>query len=209
MPRPLPLFGDRFDEGWRSLLSFALRVEANHEAMKTPRAGLKNSGVEMSYELLFLKVFLLWENFQQDVFIRLLMGFESNGGVETLRPGIAKPRTLEESENAILDGRRYRLWHDPVQVMRRSDQYFDPAASHFRAIIGANQATLENFAALRHQIAHAQSHARTEFDAATMRMAGRRFYGQAGRFLRTERVAGQRWFEAICREMSDIAHQIC
>lgn len=209
MPRPLPLFGDEFDEGWRGLLRFAERVEANHFELKAPRSGLKQAGVEMTYELLFLKVFLLWEKFQQDVFVRLLMGFQSNGGSETLLPHIGRPRTLADAENAVLSGRRYRLWHDPVQVMRRSDQFFEPASSYFRNVIGANQAMLENAAAIRHQIAHAQSHARVEFDAATMSMSGRRFQGQAGRFLRTERTAGLRWIESICREFSDVAHQLC
>lgn len=209
MPRPLPLLGDKFDEGCRPLINFAQRIEANHQALKAPRSGLAKSGVEMTYELLFLKIFLLWENFQQEVFIRLLMGFESNGGQEILIPGIARPQRLVDAETLVLDGRRYQLWHDPTQVVKRSDKFFEPASSHFRSIIGANQTTLANAAAIRHQIAHAQSHARAEFDAATMSMSGRRFHGQAGRFLRTEHPDGGKWFQAICRDFSDVAHQIC
>lgn len=209
MPRPLPLLGDKFDEGCRALLSFAVRIEANHSALIAPRAGLRLPGVEMTYELLFLKMFLLWEKFQQDVFIRLLMGFESNGGVETRKHGIAAPRSLADAEALVLSGRKYKLWHDPVQVISRCDSYFEPADSHFRAVIGANQAALQNAAAVRHQIAHAQSHARSEFDAATMTMAGRRFHGHAGRFLRTDKSPGQKWIAALSTEFSDIAHQIC
>ena len=209
MPKPLPLLGDNFESGCRTLRNFARRLEANHVQLKAPNAGLTLSGIELSYELIYLKVFLLWEELLQEVFVRLLIGFQSNGGSENLLPGITKCRSLIDAEALLLGGRRYRLWHDPVQVMARSDMFFEPVNSHFRGVIGANQASLSDFAKVRHQVAHSQSHARTEFDTATMSMAGKRYGGHAGRFLREAKVDGRKWLEFICDELAEVAHQIC
>jgi hypothetical protein len=208
VPRPLPLLGDQFEVGCRTLRNFARRLEANHAQLKTPNAGLTLSGIELNYELIYLKVFLLWESFLQEVFVRLLMGFESNGGIEQLQAGVPHSRSLADAETLLLAGRQFRLWHDPVQIMMRSDHYFVPAGSHFRSVIGANQASLTDFAKVRHQIAHSQAHARAEFDAATMSMAGKRYAGHAGRFLRDTRPDGRRWLEFICDELAEVAHQI-
>jgi len=211
MPRPLPLLADRFDDDCRPLKSFYRRLELNHSAVTLPNLGLTLSGLELSYELLYLKVFLPWEQFQQDVFARLLMGFQSNGGVETFQPGIGRCQSLQQADLLILNGRSYKLWHDPVTVIARCDVFFDPASSYFRTVIASSQAALRNFSAIRHRIAHSQDHARTQFDNATMTLAGRRYpNASAGKFLR-DRVPGSqiRWFEHICSELSDITHQLC
>lgn len=209
MPHPLPLLGDRFDEGCQALKAYCRRVEQNHQTLIAPNSGLTLTGVELTYELVFLKVFLLWERFQQDVFLRLMLGYESNGGSETLKPGIGPFRSLATAEVALLSGKRYRLWHDPAQVMQRSDAFFVAASSYFRSVVGANQVALAQYATIRHQIAHAQSHARAEFDNTTMSLSGKRYSGKVGKFLRDQNVDGTRWFEIIVADLSDVAHQIC
>lgn len=209
MPRPLPLYGDDFESKCRNLIRFSQRLERNHIELTTPNAGLKRSGLELSYELLFLKIFLLWENFQQEVFLRLMMGYESNGGVETFQPGVARSTNLQAAETSLLRGRQYLLWHDPNRVVTRSDRFFAPANSHFRGVIGGNQASLSDYSKIRHQIAHSQNHARQEFDNATMRLSGRRYSGNAGRFLRDTSPGGIMWLEHISTDLSDICHQIC
>jgi hypothetical protein len=176
-----------------------------------PNSSLTLTGLELSYELIFLKMFLLWEDFQEQVFLRLLMGFASNGGQEPFLPGQTRSTSLAAAKARLLGPSDYKLWHNPDVVMRRSDLYFDPATSYFRSVIASNRASLESYAAVRHRIAHSQDHAAAQFGVATMNLAGRRYPGgRPGRFLRDKELAlpQRRWLEVIAMDLSDIAHQL-
>jgi hypothetical protein len=212
VPRYLPLLADDLEAECRNLLSFARRLEVNHAALRAPNSCLTLTGLELSYELIFLKIFLLWEDFQEQVFLRLLTGYASNGGQEVFLPGQARSSSLGAAKVRLLGAHDYKLWHNPDTVIKRSDLYFDPGTSFFRSVIAANRASLADFAAVRHRIAHAQEHAATQFDDATMNLAGRRYpAARPGRFLRDcEPAAPQRrWLEVIATEISDVAHQLC
>ncbi len=180
--------------------------------MKVPNSDLTLSGLQLSYELIFLKAFLLWENFCEDVFTRLVCGFASNGGREPLKPAKHYEKTLDDARLAILAGRDYQAWHSPGALMNHADRFFDTHTCYFRQVIAANQNALRQYAAVRHRIAHAQDHAIDQFNDATMDLAGRRFPGASpGRFLRSgEGLAhGRLWLDEICDELVGIAHQFC
>jgi hypothetical protein len=210
--RYLPRYSNTFRADCAQLQSFAERLEANHAQLKTPRAGLTLTGLELSYQLIFLKVFLLWENSIEQIFYRLLCGYGSNSGVEPLKPGVSFSKSIDDSEQIILGGADYTLWHNPAALLRKSDRYFDPQTSYFRGVIAANTASLTLYANIRHRIAHSQSHAQAKFDAATMTLAGRRYPGSsAGKFLRDNStgVPPKQWLNYIIDDLYDVMHQLC
>lgn len=212
MPRYLPPLASEFRAECHRLRDFASRLEQNHNELKRPNARLTLSGLQLSYELIYLKMFLSWEDFLEQVFLRLLCGVASNGGVEPLVPGLAFAKSIDEAGNMVLAGREFQLWHNPEAIVRRSDRFFAGQHSYFRQIVASNQDSLTNYAAVRHRIAHNQAHARGQFDDATMAMAGRRYPGSAaGRFLREleSDLPPRRWLDYIAEDLYEIAHQLC
>lgn len=212
MPRYLPRNSENFRAECMHLQSFAERLEQNHAQLKTPGAGLTLAGLELSYQLIYLNVFLLWEGYIEHIFYRLLCGYGSNGGVEPIREGLNFCKSIELAEQLILAGADYRLWHNPSIVVKRCDKYFNAHSSFFRSVIASNSASLTSYANIRHRIAHSQTHAQENFDAVTMTLAGRRYPGSsAGKFLRDQNglAAGRRWLAQIIDDLYDILHQVC
>jgi len=166
--------------------------------------------IELLYELAYLRVFVEWELFLEQVLVRLLCGYRTAAGAPLLKPGSAFVKTLAAAEASLLGNRQYLLWHDPAKALARAGTRL--SNSSFQTVVGSNTARLEHFAAIRHRIAHGQEDARAKLDAATMQLTARRYPGsRAGKFLRdwdstvTPRV---RWLESIANELSGLAAQI-
>ena len=166
--------------------------------------------LELLYELAFLRVFVEWEIFLEEVFVRLMCGYAATTGPGVLQVGAVYARSLAAAETAMLRGRDYVLWHDPAAVTARATAYF--STSSFQHVVGSNTARLAGFAAIRHRIAHGQADARRKFDAATMLLVGRRYRGsRAGRFLRDWDITStpqRHMLESIGAELCSLAAQI-
>lgn len=167
------------------------------------------SKLELLYELAFLRVFIAWENFLEQTFLRFLCGYQHSGGQESLIGAQYCP-TLNAAENVVLGGRQYASWHNPNAVVIRSQQIF--SKGRHETVLSSNIARLEHFAAIRHRVAHSQAHAKKQFDTATMTLSGRRYPGsRPGKFLRDLSSAHsppQRWIKVISLELSGLAGQI-
>lgn len=215
MPRALPPLANHFATEIAKAEHLVRRLEAAHVTLSSlgkahPQIGL--TSIELSYELAFLRIFLAWEIFLEQTFLRLLCGYAPLGGVqEQLLPGITYSRNIAAAETMVLGGRNFRLWYNPAHLIGRARGYF--ANGNFEFVISSNQSALEELAAIRHRIAHAQEHARQEFDDATMSLASRRYPGsRPGRFLRDWRrnsVPPSRWLSSISADLLGLARQIC
>lgn len=184
------------------------RAEAT--AASQTRRELHYRRIELLYELAFLRMFVAWEAFLEQVFLRYLCGYTSKHGGATPRPGQAFSPTLAATAVAVLGGKNYLLWHNPLTVADRCAGVF--ASCPIETVLRSNAARLDACAAVRHRIAHAQTDARQKFDAATMTMAGQRYRGaRPGAFLRdrdattTPRV---RWVDVLGQELQGLAAQI-
>jgi len=171
------------------------------------------SRVELAYELAFLRIFLAWEGFLEGTFVRFLCGYQNSSGQQRINeeniPGYYS--TLADAEHGLLGGRDYMLWSNPTGVIRRSSRFFIDGTHEL--VISSHASRLEHIAAVRHRVVHSQSHAKEQFDAATMALCGRRYLGsRPGKFLRDRHwdSAGNltRWFETISSELSGLARQI-
>jgi hypothetical protein len=165
--------------------------------------------LEYVYELSFLRMFYLWEDFLEQAFLRYACGYQSTIGVATLAAGRSPEPTLAAAQFAAAAGRRYALWHSPSGVIRRSQKFF--SSCPIESVVQSNLAQLERLAAVRHRIVHAQADARVNFDAAAMAIAGRRYpAGKPGALLRDSLAGspGSRYIESFAREFQGMAAQI-
>jgi len=171
---------------------------------------LSNVRLEYIYELSYLKMFYLWEDFLEQVFVRYACGYQSSVGTPTVKPGITLPASIAAAQVAVQNGRRYVLWHNPAQVVCRSQRFFTTCP--LEAVIQSNLTRLEQLAAVRHRIVHAQADARTNFDSASMAIAGKRYPGgRVGAFLRDEIPIGNPGpprISVLALELQGMANQI-
>ena len=165
--------------------------------------------VEAFYELAFLRIFMLWEDFLEQSFLRYLCGFASRTGP----PALIGPkfRRIEDAEKSVLSNRPYVSWASPSAVSKRSQAYMSKGLHE--QIFNSNLARLEAFAFVRHRIAHSSKHSSNQFNAASMTLAGRRYpKGSPGKFLRDKAVSQpfpERWLHHIAEELKALAIQIC
>lgn len=164
------------------------------------------------YEAAYLLAFSAWENLLEQAFIRFLCGYENSNGPIAKIGNWTRPHTIADA-NALMLGRRpYLLWHNPVQVVSRVQDYFQ-LGPHESVLQSALQ-DLQCFAAVRHYIAHRNQDTRTKFDVAVTQLTGALIHGgRAGRFLRLPTIdpvstLQVRWLDRICDDLERYAAQI-
>ena len=174
------------------------------------RRNLHPARIELLYELAYLRIFVSWEAFLEQVFLRYLCGHVSARGPVVLATGISAIRTIADAEAAVLGNRRFVLWHDPQKVIARSKRFFTKCP--IETIVLSNATRLEHLASVRHRITHSQKDARRRFDKATMLIAGKRYRGaRPGSFLRDVDTTGtppQQWIKQLGAELQGLAKQI-
>lgn len=185
MPRQMPALASEFSKEVQAAVELARSAEEARTFLSSfsdKRSLLHLSRIELLYELAFLRLFNAWEQFQEEAFIRYLCGYQASHGQDRLVRGTYYP-TLSSAKNAVLGNRDYVLWHNPKAVVDRSRKWF--VSARHDLVIDSTVGRLEYFAAVRHRIAHAQEHAKKQFDVATTGLIGRRYRGaRPGRFLR-------------------------
>lgn len=213
MHRRLPPLAQEFSSRVADALILAEAGEvARAEAAphSRSRALLHFTRIESLYELAFLKVFVSWEDFLEQTFVRLLCGYLSSSGCEPLRPGEHYRATLSAAETAILANHPYVLWHNPARVVSRCQRFF--SNGQFEAVIASNSTRIEAMAHIRHRIVHSQADALRKCHAATMLFAGVRYRGaRAGRFLRDTVPYTQppmTWLRSLSTELEKLAMQM-
>lgn len=211
MPRRLPPLADQYGGGTARALKLAEVGEVIRT--RTPTypglaAHLTVPRLELLYEVAYLKVFIGWEQFLEESFLRYLCGFSNSIGNVNLT--VPKCATLTDARNLVVGGRQYVPWADPARVISRARGYF--ANSLHEQVIASDQARIESFWRVRNQIAHGTDSTRALFNSATMHLAGKRYRGcSAGAFLRDwvpNTTPPVRWLQSIGDELVGLAQQI-
>lgn len=166
--------------------------------------------LEYLYEIAYLRIFIAWEDFLEESFVRYLCGFRSSLGPIGRAGGAAHCPSIQAARTLLYGTQQYKLWHDAQVIVKRSQGYFQNGLHE--TVINSSQTRLQWFANIRHRVAHGQLDAQRKFDAATVQLVGRRYPGsRVGRFLR-ELVANQnppvRWLDLIASELSALALQV-
>lgn len=198
-------------------ISDALKIAEMGEIARLeshPASGTKKlltlARLEALYEMAYLRIFVSWESYLEEVFLRYMCGYTSPLGRPVLKPRDSFHTSLAKAQAALLGKSSFVLWHDPTKVASRAHKHFQ--TSTIETILQSNSAHLENLAAVRHRIAHSQKHARDKFDIATMTITGKRYQGgRPGKFLRDfdpSALPAVRWLERLASEFSSLATQI-
>jgi hypothetical protein len=208
MPRFMPPYALCLQE--RATSALALAQAGEIAAQSSAREHWHVGRIEYLYEISFLRVFVEWEVFLEQTFLRYLCGYRSRHGAFAPSTGGQHCASLAQAEALIFGARGFALWHDANRVINRSRTHL--RGGPHETIIQTNAPRLQSFSAIRHRIAHGQDDAKSKFDGATMLLSGRRYRGaRPGRFLRDWDTASQprqRWIEVISLELVGLANQI-
>ena len=210
MPRTMPPLAVRFSREVDRALSLARAgelVRATSPSGSVAVREFSQSRLEALYEMAYLRVFMLWETFLEQSFLRYICGFAASTGPQSLTGGAI--RTLADAENAVLAGQAYVSWARPQSVEARCRQFIQNGVHE--QIMSSNRTRIEWFVNVRHRVVHSSEHARRRFDTATMGLAGRRYRGSSpGSFLRdrTPGLPPERWIQEIGTELTNLARQI-
>lgn len=177
------------------------------------RRGFSFRQIEAMYELAYLRIFAAWEVFLEESFLRLMCGFVGGGHIHpTIAPA---PKTIQHARIALLGGRRFKPWHDPMVVVNRTQAFFSPVPGvdvPHDSVVSSALVLLKDYSDVRHHIAHLTDDTCTKYHAATMRLCGARFGRRAGRFLRSEHIDAatairSRWLDRISIDLKALASQ--
>jgi hypothetical protein len=214
VPQPMPPLSTKFRAAVAKALALAYAAELTMTSSPSGSPIRKQwhvVRVELLYELAYLKLFIEWEWFLEQSLLRYMCGCVSHCYSPIAAAALgAFCSSIASATKTVLVGRSYALWHNPKLVSDRARQWLSNCPHE--TVIISQKSTLENFAAVRHRIAHGQSDAKAKFDSATMALAGRRYRGSsAGRFLRdwdTSTSPQVRQLETLGNALAGLAGQI-
>jgi hypothetical protein len=208
----------RLDDQLARQVDLSLKIVAQTEALwltapptSDIRRNLKVEQLETLYEAAFLRIFTSWEMFLEEVQIRFMAGYATGGYQPAPLPGRRTYSTIEAARTALYDGRAYLLWHNPTTNADRCARWL--ASSPIETLSRANQAQLENFASVRHRIAHSSSDASAKFTAATLTLSGTTAtHPNPGRFLRSPDISDPlnqpKWIRVVADFLVDLGNRI-
>lgn len=176
MPRVMPPLASQFGKQVDSALLLAEAGETIRTLSK-PKSRIGNaltvSRLEALYEMAYLRIFLAWEVFLEESFVRSLCGYHTVMGPPDLI--VSKQKSLADARIAMLGTSYYVTWASPHLIVIRCQRFL--RNSGHETVVASNQIRLKWFAATRHRIAHSSAHAKSRFGDATMNLAGRRYRG--------------------------------
>jgi hypothetical protein len=167
---------------------------------------LTNTRLEALYEMAYLRVFVLWEVFLEESFIRVMSGYATTRrGFQLVNPPYLR---LEDARQTLFGGQKYLSWSNAGAVCKILAKHV--TSGLHESVLRSNQSRLDWYTAVRNRIAHRSRWSAQRFDAATLALAGRTYPGaQPGKFLRSWHVqTGQRWLHPVALELKGLASQI-
>jgi hypothetical protein len=166
--------------------------------------------LEALYEMAYLRIFVGWEVFLEEAFLRMMCGYQSSVYAPVFASGQGRCVTLNDAQRDLYAGQDFLLWHNPGTVRRRAMNWLQ--LSPHETVIDSNFSRIEWLAYVRHRVAHGSTHAKGQLDTATINLAGRRYPGaSAGKFLRDWDGGSSppiRWLQSIGAEFKSLASQI-
>lgn len=137
---------------------------------KVKNLGMPRIQVEMITELAFLRVFIAWENFLEESFIRYLVGAKSPSGYIPKR--FVNPSNMEIAKNIISGERReYIRWNSAGEVISRSEIYFKGGEPYGNVLRGA-AIDLNDMNVIRNRITHMSTISKAKFNNFVRRRFG-------------------------------------
>ena len=176
------------------------KIENNRGVLHQPQ-------VDLIFELGFLKIFIAWEQFLENTFVRYMCGASSLLGKKPIR--IISARYLDDALGAICGERPYADWASVDIVVERANRFFDKGEPYATPLQSA-AAELVNMRKVRNHIAHHSNKSREDFNKLLVKSYGFRPQGKtAGRFLRRPlNVHGTQRIQEYAKTLESLAQMI-
>lgn len=145
--------------------------------------GLPFFRIEQIAELSYLRIYLAWESFLEESFMRYLHGARTLSGSRVVT--YARPRTLEHARELLIGldrGRRYADWTVRATVTERAKLLFKDGGP-FAATLDAAARDLDDMRILRDCIAHRSDYVSKKLAQVVQRHLGLAANIHPGRFL--------------------------
>ena len=163
-----------FQNGTNSSINLISRVQ---------RSGIPRIQLEIIVEMAFLRIFVAWESFLEESFIRYAVGAASPSGY--VPNTLIHPRNIGHAQELVLDGRDYVPWNSASEVVRRSALYFQDGEP-YRSALDTAAIELDEMNTIRNRITHKSINSKSKFNAFIRRKFGHGIRGMTpGRFLLT------------------------
>jgi hypothetical protein len=148
-----------------------LLSQASQYELRTGRGPrpLKPKELALIAELAYLKVFLSWERFLEQSFLRYLCGCKDKR--IKMRCFVVFPNLEHASMLVTPEGRRYAEWADASTVRERAKRFFKNGEPYWSAL-GQVMQRLDEMRIIRNCIAHQSSHASTRFEGIVRQAIG-------------------------------------
>jgi len=145
--------------------------------------GIPRIQLEIIVEMAFLRIFVAWESFLEESFIRYAVGAASPSGY-TLN-ALIHPQNIGHALELVLSGRDYVPWNSASEVTRRSALYFQDGEP-YRSALETAATELDEMNTIRNRITHKSINSKSNFNAFIRRKFGHGVRGMTpGRFLLT------------------------
>lgn len=213
MPQNMPDLATRY----RVFVNESLVIVSSTEALwitappaSAVRQQLKVGQLEALYESVFLRIFSAWEGFLEEALTRFVAGYRTPSHSPVVAAGAVRHRTVSSARAALYGGRTFLLWHDPKQVVRRSQGLL--VQCPVETVLQGAQAQLERYAAIRHRIAHSTDDASQKFRQAAQSIAGVDHRGKPGRLLRSADISDPlnptKWIRRISDDLIALSQAV-
>ncbi len=152
--------------------------------------GIPRIQIETIAELAFLRLFMSWENFLEESFVRYLVGAKSLSGQEPAR--FVNPPTMQITLQIISgETREFVKWNSASEVIARSKIYFKDGEPYTTALESIT-VDLNEMNTVRNRIAHKSKISQQKFNDFIRRTFGHGISGMTpGRFLLTPKNSNQ------------------
>ena len=176
------------------------KIENNPGVLHQPQ-------VDLIFELAFLKIFIAWEQFLENTFIRYMCGASSLSGGKPIQ--IVSVRYLEDALKVIYGSRDYADWTSVDVILTRANSFFDSGEPYATPLQSA-ATELTNMRGIRNHIAHHSKKSREDFKKVFVNIYGFRPQGMsAGRFLRQCLGAyGEKCIKEYTKTLESLAEMI-
>jgi hypothetical protein len=132
---------------------------------------LRRRTIYLITELAFLQIFLAWEDFLEESFVRYMCGGKAASGY---RPNLyVSPSCLDHAYDILRGQKAFIEWSNAGEVLRRARLFFRDGEPYDPAIAGALQ-EFEEMRILRNGIAHHSATANGQFENLARALLGYR-----------------------------------
>lgn len=154
MSRSTDFLGVTLQDKISATLGLVELLEQNKENAKGSYWSISLPAIETFHEVAFLRIFGYWESFLEQLFFRLMCGYETSHGPESLPAGKKYFRSIQDASLDAHGSRNYLSWYVPSEIVGRSRKYFD--GGNFEMTIASASTILADHSVMRHQISHVQ-----------------------------------------------------